>query len=117
MIFEIKNCIIREVKDTVSGTSQSGNAWTKATAVVEQVDGNYTNTYPMLVFGDRIEAVKALAGKPADVRFSIQGREYNGRWYTDLRLQYASEAAAEKPARKEAPAPAKEDDPDADLPF
>jgi hypothetical protein len=116
MLFEIKNATLAEVKDTTSGTSKSGNAWTKATAVIEHKDGNYTDTYPMLVFGDRIHDAEALQGKTVDVRFSIQSREYNGRTYIDLRLQYiaeAQQAAAPAPA----PAPAKEDDPDGDLPF
>ena len=124
MLFEIKNVTVSEVRDVTSGTSRSGNEWTKATAIVEQRDGNYINTFPMLVFGDRIASVQDLVGKAADIKFSIQGREYNNRWFADLRLSFIAPAGSterrETPAPAPAPAPApkkEEDNPDEDLPF
>ena len=123
MLFEIKNVTVSEVRDVTSGTSRSGNDWTKATVIVEQRDGNYINTFPMLVFGDRIASVQDLVGKAADIKFSIQGREYNGHWYTDLRLSFiapagSSERREQAPAPAPAPAPASQkDNPDEDLPF
>ena len=122
MLFEIKNVTVSEVRDVTSGTSRSGNDWTKATAIVEQRDGNYINTFPMLVFGDRIASVQDLVGKAADIKFSIQGREYNNRWFADLRLSFIAPAGANErreqaPAPAPAPEPKKEDDPDEDLPF
>lgn len=125
MLFEIKKCTVVEVRDVTSGTSRSGNAWTKATAVVEVADGNYTNTFPMLVFGDKIQQADELVGKAVDVKFSIQARDYNGRLYTDVKLQFVAPATegqaapapntASAPAPK--PAPVNNDDPDGDLPF
>jgi len=118
MLFEIKNCTVSEVRDRTSGTSKSGNAWTKATAVVTKADGNYTETIPMLVFGDKIQQVDELAGKAVDVKFSIQSREYNGRFYNDIRLQFivSAEPVQEKPEPAHEPEP-KNEDPDGDLPF
>jgi len=123
MLFEIKNAKLVEVADVTSGTSKSGNDWTKATAIVEKVEGNYTDTYPLLVFGDKIQEAQALVGTAVDVKFNVQAREYNGRWYIDLGLRFISAAATERPAPKQtpapkpAPAPNEKDDPDADLPF
>ena len=132
MLFEIKNCYVAEVRDNVSGVSQNGNAWTKATVIIEHKDGNYTDSYPMQAFGDKVQQVADLAGQYVDVKFDIRGREYNGRWYTDIRLQFIKPAAVEeqqqatarpKPAERPATvdwtgAPAKkEDNPDEDLPF
>lgn len=132
MLFEIKNCYVAEVRDNVSGVSQNGNAWTKATVIIEHKDGNYTDSYPMQAFGDKVQQVADLAGQYVDVKFDIRGREYNGRWYSDIRLQFIKPAAVEetnqqtvrpKPgehlvATNPAPAPAtKEDNPDEDLPF
>ena len=125
MLFEIKNCIVTEVRDRASGTSKSGNAWTKATAVVTKAEGSYTETIPMLVFGDKIQQADELVGKAVDVKFSIQARDYNGRLYTDVKLQFVAPATegqaapapntASAPAPK--PAPVNNDDPDGDLPF
>ena len=126
MLFEIKNALLREVTAVTSGTSKSGNDWTRATVVLEKVEGNYTDTYPLLAFGERIQEAEALVGCAVDVKFNIQAREYNGRWFVDLGLRSVTESVpkpepaqpkAAKPAPKPAPAPAKEDDPDGDLPF
>ena len=121
MLFEIKNATLREVTDVTSGTSKSGNAWTRATAVIEKVEGNYTDTYPMVLFGDKIQEAEPLVGKAVDVKFNIQAREFNGRWYADVNLRYINkvqeEKAAAAPAPQPEPAPEQEDDPDGDLPF
>lgn len=123
MLFEIKNATIKEVLDVVSGTSQTGNAWTKATVIVEHKDGDYTDSYPMTAFGpEKVQMVQDLVGKPVDVKFDIRGRQYNGRWFADVNLRYANalpeqEQPRTKPAPKPAPAPAVEEDPDHDLPF
>ena len=123
MLFEIKNAKLVEVTDVASGTSKSGNDWTRATAIIEKVEGNYTDTYPLLVFGDKIQEAQALVGTAVDVKFNVQAREYNGRWYIDLGLRFISAAATERPAPKQtpapkpAPAPNEKDDPDDDLPF
>lgn len=121
MLFEIKNCKILEVTDNASGTSQSGKDWKKATIIIEQADGNYTETYAIQVFDDKIDVVNNFVGQTVDIKFTIKAREYKGRWYNDLRFQYVSPVDQAKPAQapapKAAPAPEKEDDPDGDLPF
>ena len=119
MLFEIKNAKLVEVADVTSGTSKSGNDWTRATAIVEKVEGNYTDTYPLLVFGDKIQEAQALVGAAVDVKFNVQARQYNGRWYIDLGLRFISAAVTERPTPKPAPAPApaKDEDNGPDLPF
>ena len=123
MLFEIKNATLREVTDVTSGTSKSGNAWTRATAVIEKVEGNYTDTYPMVLFGDKIQEAEPLVGKAVDVKFNIQAREFNGRWYIDLGLRFITIHETERPATSPVPAPAPahlnddDDDPNGGLPF
>ncbi len=129
MLFEIKNCKIREVTDVTSGTSQSGKDWRKATVIIDQEDGNYTETYAVQAFDDKIDVVEKYVGEKVDVKFTIKAREYNGRWYNDLRFQYVApvqdgnqqteprKAARPAPAPQPAPQPDPMDDPDGDLPF
>ena len=125
MLFEIKNAKLVEVTDVASGTSKSGNDWTRATAIIEKVEGNYTDTYPMLVFGDKIQEAEALVGLAVDVKFNVQSRQFNGRWYNDLGLRFISAAVTERPAPKQATAPAPapatveddDNDPNGGLPF
>ena len=87
MLFEIKNALLRTVTDVTNGTSKSGNPWTKATAIIEKTEGNYTDTYPLILFGDKIHEAEPYVGKYVDVKFNVQAREYNGRWYIDLGLR------------------------------
>lgn len=116
MLFEIKNAKLVEVTSVTSGTSKSGNAWTKATAIVEKREGTYTDSYPLLVFGDKIQEAQALVGAEVDVKFSVQSRKYGERWYTDICLRSIA-ANVEETAREQTPEPQKEDNPDGDLPF
>lgn len=117
MLFEIKNCIIKDVLDITSGTSRAGVVWTKATVVLEHRDGDYTDTYPMAVFGDeKVQKVRDLNGRTVDVKFDMRGREYNGRWYNDVRLQFVNAVDAPPVKREETPVQTKQDDND-DLPF
>lgn len=119
MLFEIKNCIIRDVLDITSGTSRSGSAWTKATVVLEHGDGDYTDTYPMAVFGDeKVQKVRELKGRTVDVKFDMRGREYNGRWYNDVRLQFFNpvDTAQAAPNTQDTQLQTPPDDND-DLPF
>lgn len=118
MIFEIKNCKVLEVTDITSGTSQAGKDWRKATVVIEQADGNYTETYAIQAFDDKIDVVSNYVGQKVDIKFTIKAREYNGRWYNDLRFQYVSPVEqGDKPQPVQAHAPAQEEDNGPDLPF
>ena len=117
MLFEIKNCKILEVTGITSGTSQSGKDWKKATVIIEQADGNYTETYAIQAFDDRIDVVSNFVGQAVDIKFTIKAREYNGRWYNDLRFQYVSPVEQTTSAPAPTPAPEPEDNPDGDLPF
>ena len=119
MLIELKNATLREVTDVTNGTSKSGNAWTKGTAIFEKVEGNYTDIYPLIVFGDKIQEAETFVGKSVDVKFNVQAREFNGRWYIDLGLRSIAIHETERPVAAPAPAPAKEDDddPNGGLPF
>ena len=73
MLFEIKNCKIREVTDATSGTSQSGKDWRKATVIIEQEDGSYTETYAIQAFDDKIDVVCMYVGEKVDIGTTASG--------------------------------------------
>ena len=101
MLFEIKNAKLVEVTDVTSGTSKNGNEWTKATAVIEKVEGNYTDTYPMVLFGEKIQEAQGLIGANVDVKFNVQARQFNGRWFADLGLRFITATVSERPAPRQ----------------
>lgn len=77
----------------VSGTSKAGNAWKKREYVLETQE-----TYPRKVFfnffGDRVDQFPLQVGEVATISFDIESREFNGRWYTDIRAWKAEKPAA-----------------------
>ena len=107
--------------------------WVMQDFILEWMDGNYPASACITAFGD--EKVKDLGrfkvGDPVKVAFNIKGREYNGRWYNDLRMWRISAAgaapatppaAAPVPGPAPAPAPTVDDIPaepldEEDLPF
>lgn len=93
-----------------SGNSARG-AWVSQSFVVDYQDGSFPADACFSAFGQ--EKVDELArfqvGDGIKVSFNVRSREYNGRWYTDLRVWKLSQpGAAQTPAAPvySAPAPA-----------
>lgn len=89
---EIKGKIIQALPE-VSGTSKAGNPWKKREYVLETHD-----TYPKKVFfnffGNSADQYPLNVGDEVTVSYDIESREYNGRWYTDIRAWKAESANA-----------------------
>ena len=70
-----------------SGSSARGG-WTSQDFVVEYQDGSYPADACITAFGD--EKVRDLerfqVGDAVKVSFNVRAREFNGRWYNDLRM-------------------------------
>ncbi len=101
---EITGKIIQALPE-VSGISKAGNPWKKKEYVLETQD-----TYPRKVcftcFGDNADKIALSVGQTATVSFDIESREYNGRWYTEIRAWKAEAVATAAPAPQQAPATA-----------
>lgn len=89
---EIKGKIIAALPEQ-GGTSRAGNAWRKREYVLETQE-----TYPKKVcfnlFGDRIDQYPMTVGEEVTVSFDLESREFNGRWYTDVRAYRVEKGAA-----------------------
>ena len=91
----------------VGGTSQKGNAWKKREYVLETQE-----TYPRKIFfnffGDRVDQYPLQVGQVVKISFDIDSREYNGRWYVEVRAWKAEDPnvgmAAPQPTAYGAPA-------------
>ena len=69
------------------GVSQrSGNAWMRQEYVIE-VPGQYPRRMCFSIFGeDRIKQFNLHQGEQnITVQFDVDAREYNGRWYNEIR--------------------------------
>ena len=131
MALELEGKIIRKL-NVQSGVSARGN-WSKQEFIIEYQEGNFPSQACFNVWGeDKVKDLERFQiGDSVKVSFNISSREYNGRWYTDLRawrLDSAGEAAsaaapaqapaqpAAQPAQTQAPQAADNQDDD-DLPF
>ena len=84
---------LRQKLGVQQGTSARG-PWAKQEFILEFPDGNFTSQACFTAFGqDKVaELDKYQVGDRVKVSFNIKGREYNGRWYTDLSVWRVSPA-------------------------
>lgn len=109
---ELTGRIIHELPEK-SGTSARGE-WRKQEYVIE-VPGDYPKKVCFMVWGDKIDEMQIKEGQELTVHFDLESREYNGRWYTDVKAwkvergeQQTDEAP--HPADSDEPPPIEEDD-------
>lgn len=110
-----------------SGEGKNG-PWKKQQIVIESdSNGKYPKKVAVTFWGDLTENEAFVEGKDVSVEFDVESREYNGRWYTDVKAwrinrtdsnsssSNASSAETTAPAYTETDAPAAQIDDD--LPF
>ena len=66
-----------------SGTSARGQ-WRKQEYILE-VPGDYPKQVCFMVWGDKIDQFGVQQGQEVTVSIDLESREYNGRWYTDVK--------------------------------
>ena len=93
---EIKGKIIQKF-DLQSGTSKAGNPWKKQNYLLETLD-NYPKKIYFDFFGDRADQYPLNVGDMINLSFDIECREYQGRYYTDIRGWKAEKLDANAPA-------------------
>ena len=74
------------IMEARSGVSQrTGNTWMTQEYVIE-VPGQYPRKMMFNIFGeDRIKQFNIQLNEDITVQFDIDAREFNGRWYNDIR--------------------------------
>ena len=74
---------IIEVLPEKSGQSASGT-WRKQEYVLE-TEGQYPRKVCFMAWGDKIDQFQIKHGEQITVAVDLESREYNGRWYTDVK--------------------------------
>ena len=84
-----------------SGVSiKTGNNWMTQEYVIE-VPGQYPKRCAFSVFGeDRIKQFNIHSGEDITIQFDIEAREFNGRWYNDVRVYNVLRAPNQDQATK-----------------
>ena len=98
MAMELEGRIARKLT-VQTGTSARG-AWSKQEFVLEYQEGNFPTQVCMNVWGDDKvrELDKYQVGDKVKISFNLSSREYNGRWYTDVRAWRIEPAGAQQSA-------------------
>ena len=113
---DIKGKIIQKL-ELQGGVSKAGKQWKKQEYVLETLD-SYPRKVKFDFFGERADQYPLEVGDVITLSYDIESREFNGRWYTDIRgfkavkedPNMVTPAAAPYPAPGEpAPAPAPSD--------
>ncbi len=79
---EIKGKIIQILPEQ-SGTGKNGQ-WRKCEYILE-TEGQYPKKVCFNLWGEKIDQNPVREGDLVTVFFDIESREFNGRWYTDVR--------------------------------
>ncbi|WP_299577917.1 DUF3127 domain-containing protein [uncultured Sunxiuqinia sp.] len=84
MSLEVKGKI-NQILDVSSGVSKAGKDWKKQEFVIEVVDGQFPKQICFTLFNDKISLLEGLnTGEDVNVSFSVESREFNGRWYHNI---------------------------------
>lgn len=76
--------IVLNILPLQTGTSKAGNQWQKQDFILE-TGGQYPRKVCICLFGDNVEKFPLQVGQSVTASVDIESREFNGRWYTDVR--------------------------------
>ncbi len=121
---------IFKVNPLQTGEGKNG-PWKKQEVVIEINSGKYPKKVCVSMWGDLVTNNNFIVGNDISVEFDIESREYNERWYTDVKAWRINNVNNSTPSnnndssansyQQSAPAPKVEDVPatqiDDDLPF
>ncbi len=105
---EIKGKIV-SILPLVTGTSAKG-AWKKQDYILQTTE-QYPKKICFVVWGEKIDEYALQENDQVEVSIDIESREFNGRWYTDVKAWKVA-----KEGGRTAPAPARQPDYDVPMP-
>ena len=109
-----------------TGQGKTGNTWRKQSFVIETMDTQYPKKVCIDVWGDNIDTLNAFkTGDIMHVNMDVESREYNGRWFTNVkawRIEKKQDSSGPQGGQDNPPLPSVEDiptsaEPTDDLPF
>lgn len=82
---EIQGKIIHVLQLQQGVGQASGKEWKKQDYVLETLDERYPKKVAFNLWGDAIDRFMLREGDEVTVSFDLESREWNGRWYTEVR--------------------------------
>ena len=91
---------LAQILPAESGMGKNGE-WKKQSIIVE-TEGQFPKKICITVWGDKINTASWRPGLSLTIDFDIESREFNGRWYTDVKAWKIEPAEA---MQQDAPMP------------
>lgn len=83
---ELQGKVIAALPERSGVAQSSGNPWKIQEFVIEYQEGQYPRHMLFSVFGEeRLQRFNIQIGQTVLVAFDINAREWNGRWFNDIR--------------------------------
>jgi hypothetical protein len=123
MSIQVKGTVIQILK-VESGVSKAGKEWKKQEFVIE-TNEQYPKKVCFTLFGDKISLIDGISeGKEVEVFFTVESRDFNGRWFHNINAWKIETAGAVSSTKSYPPEftagdipPEAADDSGNDLPF
>ena len=74
---------VLQVMPEASGEGRNG-PWSRQDFIIE-TDDQYPKKVCVSVWNGKVNVKDLSVGDPVDLEISVESREYNGRWYTDVK--------------------------------
>lgn len=96
---EFTGRIIQVLEPRGGVSNRTGNPWKTQEFVIEESMGQYPKRMVFNVFGEEnLNRFNIQVGQELTISFDINAREYNGRWFNDIRAWNVVPAAPAAPA-------------------
>ncbi|MDO4738510.1 MAG: DUF3127 domain-containing protein [Bacteroidales bacterium] len=96
---EFTGRIIQVLEPRGGVSNRTGNPWKTQEFVIEESMGQYPKRMVFNVFGEEnLNRFNIQMGQELTISFDINAREYNGRWFNDIRAWNVVPAAPAAPA-------------------
>lgn len=123
MSMQVKGTLLQILKPE-SGVSKAGKEWKKMDFVIE-TNEQFPKKVCFTLFGDKVSLIEGIAeDSEIEVFFSLESRDFNGKWYHNINAWKIEMAGASNGARNFPPEfspgdipPEMADDSGNDLPF
>jgi hypothetical protein len=89
--------VVKELLPIQEGEGKNG-PWKKQSFIMEVPSGNFPRQICIVIWGDRIDQYRLQVGDNIIASIDIESREYNGRWYTDVKAWRVERKREDAPA-------------------
>jgi len=109
--------IVIQLLPTETGTRKNGGQWNKQGYIVEYGDDKYPKQVAVYLWGDLATNNPFTLGAEVELEVDLESREYNGRWYTEVKCWRVLSGQSVGSGQTSAPTTSQAPTTDSDLPF